>query len=230
MSEKVTLYIVRHGKTMFNALTRTQGWCDSPLTPEGQEKMLAVGRGLKDVPFLQAFSSDSGRAIETTRLILSQHPQKEQLQKDYTTNPKIREWSFGSLEGGYNGELWGVVPRILLYPNYEEMITEISYEDLANAIKTADTAGWAEPFDVLKNRIVTGFEEIAKEAAKKGSGNVLVVSHNLTIASFLNFIGNTEPLQHRLANGSVSKVIYENGQFTIIDKNNLTYLENGEKR
>ena len=29
------LYLVRHGKTVFNTTGRLQGWSDSPLTPEG---------------------------------------------------------------------------------------------------------------------------------------------------------------------------------------------------
>ena len=29
------LYVIRHGKTMFNALQRAQGWCDTPLTSKG---------------------------------------------------------------------------------------------------------------------------------------------------------------------------------------------------
>lgn len=33
---KTRLYIVRHGKTMFNAIGRAQGWSDTPLTAEGE--------------------------------------------------------------------------------------------------------------------------------------------------------------------------------------------------
>lgn len=29
------LYIMRHGKTLFNVYHRIQGWCDSPLTIKG---------------------------------------------------------------------------------------------------------------------------------------------------------------------------------------------------
>ena len=43
---KVKLYIVRHGKTMFNTIGRAQGWSDSPLTPFG-EGIRELGVGLK---------------------------------------------------------------------------------------------------------------------------------------------------------------------------------------
>src|SRR5665647_3290263 len=31
----LTLYLVRHGETVYNVERRLQGWCDSPLTPDG---------------------------------------------------------------------------------------------------------------------------------------------------------------------------------------------------
>ena len=58
---ETTLYIVRHGKTMFNTIERVQGWCDTPLTKQGQEGIHYLGRGLKNVDFSFAYSSDSLR-------------------------------------------------------------------------------------------------------------------------------------------------------------------------
>ena len=33
---KTRLFIIRHGKTMFNIIGRAQGWSDTPLTAEGE--------------------------------------------------------------------------------------------------------------------------------------------------------------------------------------------------
>ena len=40
----VKLYLVRHGKTMFNTIGRAQGWSDTPLTAEGE-------RGIHELVF-----------------------------------------------------------------------------------------------------------------------------------------------------------------------------------
>ena len=40
---KVRLYLVRHGKTMFNTIGRAQGWSDTPLTAEGERGIQELG-------------------------------------------------------------------------------------------------------------------------------------------------------------------------------------------
>ena len=193
---KTRLFIIRHGKTMFNTIGRAQGWSDTPLTTQGEEGIRELGVGLREsgLDFVRAVSSDSGRAIP------------------YTFNKKIREWCFGSFDGAYGGELFrGVVPRVLDIEDYKKL----TLEELANGIYQVDTAGWAEPWDVLKKRIVDGFEEIAKEVEAKGGGNVLVVSHSMTIGSFVCILNPEIVLDPRVENGSVTLVEYENGHFSI---------------
>ena len=73
----------------------------------------------------------------------------------------------------YGGELFhGVVPRVLDVEDYKTL----TLEDLANGICQVDTANWAEPWEVLKSRILEGFEAIAKEVEENGGGNALVLS------------------------------------------------------
>lgn len=224
---KTHLYIVRHGKTMFNTLTRVQGWCDTPLTASGREGIHNAGKGLKDVPFKAAFSSDSGRAIETMRIILEEHSNGRNI--PYMTEPRIREWCFGSLEGAYDAEMWGVIPRVLNFKNENEMFsTEVTFEDIANAVYDADTAHWAEPFEVLRDRVLNGFEDIAHQIEKEGGGNVVIVSHGLTIAFLLNLIDPKQPVRAELLNGSVNHLVYEDGKFTIESINDVSWIERGQ--
>ena len=47
MYEK-TLYLMRHGQTLFNLQHKIQGWCDSPLTELGIKQAKSCGKnGLK---------------------------------------------------------------------------------------------------------------------------------------------------------------------------------------
>ncbi|MCB5950481.1 phosphoglycerate mutase family protein [Enterococcus sp. BWT-B8] len=222
------LYIIRHGKTMFNTIGRTQGWSDTPLTAEGELVIQQLGAGLKTIPFKEAYSSDSGRAMQTARIILQEHLQGESI--PYRTDKRIREWCFGSLDGGYDGELWGVVPRILAFKNYDEMMSEtISYKNLADAIIEADTSNWAEPYEKIKERVWSGFEDMAHYREKDGGGNIMVVSHGLTISFLLSLIDNDLPMQIGLENGSVTTLTYKDGSFTIEDVNDLHYIADGKK-
>lgn len=229
MSKTTALYIIRHGKTMFNTIGRTQGWSDTPLTAEGEKTIHQLGIGLQEIPFKEAYSSDSGRAIQTAKIILREHINGAAI--PYATDSRIREWCFGSLDGGYDGELWGVVPRILAFKNYDDMMNNrISYEDLANAIIEADTADWAESYDTIRERVWNGFEDIAHRIEKKGGGNGLVVSHGLTISFLLSLIDPIYPMQINLENGSVTKLTYEKGNFQIEYVNNTTFIKVGKKQ
>lgn len=226
MSKSTILYLVRHGKTMFNTIGRTQGWSDTPLTSEGEKVIHALGKGLKNISFNEAYSSDSGRAIQTAKIILKEHENGHTI--PYNVDRRIREWCFGSLEGGYDGELWGVVPRVLAFKDYSDMMTNrISYQELANAIIAADTAHWAEPYEQIRKRVWSGFEDMAQKREKNGGGNVVVVSHGLTISFMLSLIDNSLPVQIGLENGSVTRLIYENGKFTIDSVNDCQFIKNG---
>lgn len=65
-----TFFVVRHGQTLFNVMGKVQGWCDTPLTEEGVRAARSLGRGLADVDFAAAYSSDSGRAVQTLQEVL----------------------------------------------------------------------------------------------------------------------------------------------------------------
>ena len=62
---------------------------------------------------------------------------------------------------------------------------------------------------------------------KKGGGNALVVSHGLTIAFLLHLINNENNVRVDIDNGSVTRLIYENGEFTIAEVGNTEYIKKG---
>ena len=225
MTEATTLYIIRHGKTMFNTIGRTQGWSDTPLTKQGEEGIYHLGLGLRDIDFKEAYSSDSGRAMQTAQIILQEHQNHQKI--PYLTDKRIREWCFGSLDGGYDGELfYGVLPRTDAFQGKD--LHEVTYPELAQGILDVDTAGWAEPWEVLRKRILEGFIAIAENLERSGGGNAIVVSHGMTIATFAWLIDSS--VEHpSLDNGSVTVVAYENGKFTLEALGDMTYRQVGRE-
>lgn len=87
-----TLYLVRHGQTVFNTRLLIQGRCDSPLTDLGREQARAAASwlGERGVRFDAAFTSPAERACGTMELLWA---------GPYQRLEGLRERSFGDLEG-----------------------------------------------------------------------------------------------------------------------------------
>ena len=66
------LYLVRHGQTMFNEKRVIQGWCDAPLTSEGEEQAERIGRyfAREGIAFDHAYTSTLTRTQQTIERIV----------------------------------------------------------------------------------------------------------------------------------------------------------------
>lgn len=84
---------VRHGKTHFNEINLTQGWCDSPLSKLGVKQVENMSLQLKDYSINKAYTSPLGRAVETSEIILQCHNIAPIYDK------RLKEVNFGILEG-----------------------------------------------------------------------------------------------------------------------------------
>ena len=89
---KKTLYLMRHGQTLFNARKKIQGWCDAPLTELGIKQAKIAGKYFKDnnIVFDNAYSSTSERACDTLELVCD---------LPYHRVKGLKEWNFGIYEG-----------------------------------------------------------------------------------------------------------------------------------
>ena len=89
---KKTLYLMRHGQTLFNARKKIQGWCDAPLTELGIKQAKIAGNYFKDnnIVFDHAYSSTSERACDTLELVCD---------LPYHRVKGLKEWNFGIYEG-----------------------------------------------------------------------------------------------------------------------------------
>jgi probable phosphoglycerate mutase len=238
--DTVTLYITRHGKTMLNTSDRSQGWIDAPLTPAGVEVARALGRGLKSegVEFDAVYTSDSGRAIETAEIVLKEKGQDLEIHKD----KRLREFNFGTYEGMPNEEMWEAVAEAQGI-TLEDMMASMQAGSFMDTVAPfADTlaqldkdkaekeGNWpAEDIAAIQTRLQAAFGDIVKESMDQGNADVLVVSHGLSIGTFLvSADANAEVPAAGLKNASVSKVVVKDGVYTVETVNDLSYVEKGK--
>ena len=89
---KKTLYLMRHGQTLFNSQNRIQGWCDSPLTQLGIHQARVARKYFEDnqIAFDHAYSSPSERACDTLELVWDM---------PYARIKGLKEHNYGILEG-----------------------------------------------------------------------------------------------------------------------------------
>jgi probable phosphoglycerate mutase len=226
-SEKpVTIYVTRHGRTLFNTKDLVQGWADSPLTPEGIAVAEDLGRGLRDVSFDYVVSSDLVRARQTAQLVMEQN----RASKNYRLEDSalIREACYGHFEGDPNSAMIAAITAELGVPTETMMQDTYMWLKSADAIKRLDTSGMGEDAATIKARMQAKLTEAAKAQAKKG-GNILFVAHGQSINIMLSdldpdFTYTGTPL----ANAAVCKVVYQNGTFHIESFNDTSYIDAGK--
>lgn len=88
-------YVVRHPLTEENVAGITQGWGDSPLTPQGLEAAGKLGNFFKDKSISIIYASDLGRCVETSEII------NKRLNVKIIKTPELREQNYGKLDNTY---------------------------------------------------------------------------------------------------------------------------------
>ncbi|WP_459502740.1 histidine phosphatase family protein [Bacillus sp. C1] len=218
----VTLYITRHGKTILNTNKRVQGWADSPLVEKGVEIAKGLGNGLQDIPFVDAYSSDSGRAIETANLVVKYSGQlhlKPEQRKD------LRELNFGIFEGDKIENMWKAIQDTAGVQAATELM-KFSIKEITNFIAETDTTKQAENWEVFSARIKKEIDKISEAAAKNGGGNVLVVSHGLMITALVEMLDSSKT-KMGVENASVTKILYKDGEYKVESVGDMSYAETG---
>jgi probable phosphoglycerate mutase len=224
----LNIYLCRHGKTMFNTIGRAQGWSDTPLTADGREGIHELGRGFKGkgLKFDRAYTSDTGRTLQTMNIILKETDCEG---IPWTFDWRIREWCYGSFDGAYDGELFnGVLPRIFAEDGKTGAVR--TTKEMCEAIYQVDTAGWAETWEELTGRILSGFRDIAEESVNEGADNIVIASHGMTIGTFAELLAPENSRPRGLDNGSVTKLTYENGTFAVETVGDMSYRELGREK
>ena len=224
MSHPVTLYLVRHGQTEFNLKGLAQGWSNSPLTDAGQEGAARLGAGLarEGVRFGLACSSDSGRAVDTARLILTHAGQADLPRRQ---DPRLRERCMGDFEAGpvdaFLEAFAAKFPGDPLHPDRFHALP-----DWADCLLEHNSEGAVQTFDAICQRLMEGLEDLMREAEEAGIDNVLVVSHGLAIKTVLYILARDRMDEAgNLKNTSVCTFRWDGTALHPLVLNDTHYLE-----
>jgi probable phosphoglycerate mutase len=93
---------VRHGETEWSLSGQHTGRTDLPLTHNGEQNAIKIGRFLKGRSFAVVLTSPLRRARETCRLAGFGDTAKE--------DPNLQEWDYGQYEGRTTNEIRKVRP------------------------------------------------------------------------------------------------------------------------
>ena len=183
----LTLTLVRHGRTHFNARRVLQGRCDSPLTREGREGVRTTARHLAGTPFTAAWSSPSGRAVSTAVELLRHHEDVR-----LRTHTDLREYHFGVYERRPEHVLDAVQPWAALV----EQVLAGTHPGLPGGEHAAD----------FMDRTTRVFARLVEQHLGTDA-HVLVVGHGLALGAYLATLAPVGLVA--LPNASVSTVAVE---------------------
>jgi probable phosphoglycerate mutase len=218
--KNLNVYVVRHGQTYFNRYNKLQGWSNSPLTESGLNDARVAGKKLADIPFKAAYSSDTTRAQDTAKVILSLNRTSE---VPLMAIMNFREEFYGSYEGSNMDVAWLNAGAPVGLTTYAAIVDEYGVDKTKDLLKAADPWHDAENADEFWLRVNAGFKQILENEDLQDGDNVLLISHGNTLISLADkFGGGRIQVHERPANGSV-------GRF-VLSENNLLWQAYNDQR
>lgn len=181
-----TLYLMRHGQTLFNLRGKIQGACDSPLTDEGIKQAEIVRDYFinHEINFDFAYSSTQERAVDTAEIVCSY--------KNVAHLKGIKEWNFGLFEGESEQ----------LNPKIKE--GETSYGDFF-----VDYGG--ESSEQVQKRMNSTLIEVMEN---ENHNTILCVSHGGAMYRFIQKWVSQERIKNiKFTNCCILKFDYSDGEF-----------------
>lgn len=195
MSKKL-LYAMRHCETLFNVQHKSQGWCDSPITPRGVEQCRIAGEELarRGVSFDHFFTSTSERCCDTMELVCQTLYGEV---KPYVRMKGLRECGFGIFEAKDDYCEPGFAPKM-------QLVRGLVME-----------AGGGENDDQINARIEGAFSQIMSDTAVS---NALVVGSGGSLRHFYMLHGGANS-KVPFVNSNCMTYVYEweDGEFTCIE-------------
>lgn len=226
----VTIYVVRHGQTIFNTYQKTQGWSDTPLTDKGVQGAKYLGEGLKGINFDAYYTSDAGRQRQTMKTILAQKGVT-----DYKINELtgLREMFFGGFEGNPESDEMNCVIRLTGYKTAADYAKayaagKVTVKQRMDTIAQSDPLKQAEDYQQVVDRMHGALDIIVANAHKNNQHNILVVTSGLAITAMINDMTDNPVKRKSLDNVSVTKIINKDGKYTVTEIGNMDYANKGK--
>lgn len=193
----MNLYIMRHGRTLWNELGILQGNLDSELTAEAEKEIKNIRKFFSDskIFFDRVITSPSKRAKSTAELLGFQMIEESEF---------FKELGMGNLQG-------------LSYDIFEGEFPEEYNNYFNNPIKYNPEIFQGENFNSLFERIEIGLRSLVDKQNR--DKNILLITHGVTIQGILSYIiyGNIDSLPKIPApkNLEIFTLENENGKFEI---------------
>lgn len=223
---QVVIYLMRHGQTILNKAGRTQGWCDGVLTNEGIDVAVNTGIGLSDINFKAVYSSDLGRAVKTAKIIIKENKASTNLKLEEVEG--LREVCFGKYEGELEKIQFNDILNFLNVSSFQEAIEKYDFQkEYCNSCAALDDTKQAESYDIVIQRLMKSIQDICIENCDNNGGNILIVGHGGIIRLFIDYLDKSFNVRN-LDNSSISKIIYNDGNFIVESVNDNTYSEKGK--
>ena len=146
----MTVYLLRHGATAFNAEHRYLGRTDIPLSPEGLKELRRA-----DISPQTVYVSPMRRAKQTAAVLF---PEAEQIEA-----PDLREMDFGAFEGR----------------NYIEMEHDAAYRAWVDGGCLGPTPG-GESKAGFSDRVCKAFAALVDKTLAEGQPMLVILAHGGT--------------------------------------------------
>lgn len=159
------LYLMRHGKTDWNAELKCQGRTDIPLNDEGREMAREAAEQCRKLKIDRCYSSPLKRAYETATIVT------EGLGIEVIPDDRLMEISLGAYEGSDH------VLDKPDHPLYPFFMSPGTYVPLEGTESFEDVA--ARGIDFLENEIMPN---------KDKYDGVLVVAHAVILRCIMNYM------------------------------------------
>ena len=198
----VTLVLIRHGQSLWNAENKFTGWTDIGLSEKGIKEAQDAGKKLEDVEFDVVHTSALIRAQKTAEIIIENNKKLESI--PVYKDKRLNERHYGSLQG-------------------------LNKKETAEKYGAEQVHIWRRSFDVpppdgesLKmnaERTIPYFKENVIEDLKNGK-NVLVSAHGNSLRSIVMYIENIskeDVVKLEIQTGVPRTYVFENDNFTRIN-------------